>query len=913
MNVSSDATVQNLRCEYLADPPALECEHPRLSWMIRSMRRGERQRGFQVLVASSPRLLEADEGDLWDSGMVESDQSIGVRYGGAGLAPHARAYWKVRVLDADKEPTAWSADATWGRGPAEQDWRGVWIGAEDAPAPSPRHFFRNGDPDDAAAITPPEAPALLLRREAEIPGGVQRAMVYLCGLGYAELHINGTRVGDSVMDPVFTDYSRRVSYTVHDVTSLMRPGANAIGVLLGNGFYNSPTPDLFQFEKADWRTPPKLRLDLLLEFDDSRTLTISSDDTWRWRTGPIRYNSIRGGETIDARIDVGNWSSPGLDESGWANAMQVRAPVGRLVPQLVPPMRVVEEFEPVSTSEPAPGTYVADFGRNLTGWVRLIGRGQSGQVVRIGFSEALESDGTIAVGHSGGHTYGRFQHEELILSGRPESDVFEPRFTYHGFRYVQVSGLEHEPGELRARLVHTDLEAAGTFHSTNPRLNQLHSAVRRTLLDSVHGLPAEEPTREKMGWTQDAQNTMGSYAFEFNAHAIFRKYLDDLIDAQEPSGHVPPIVPTQGWGYLDDDGDIDLWDDPWWGGTLAILADQMHVHYGDLEAVEAAYEPSRRYLDWMSTTTSDYIVRWELGDWLELNHDGPTRLTPVPVTSTAGYFFLATLLSRHAMLLGRADDVALYAELADRIRIAFDREFLRPEGWYCAADSQTAQALALHVGLAGPAHQDRVRRALVDDVRRRGDRLTSGFIGVMPVLYELSDHGHLDSAYRAVTHEQGSGWLYMVDDDNSTLGENIHPQGYGTRHHPFGACIGAWLYRVIAGIRPDPSEPGFRGIIIRPGLAPGLTAASAHHDSPYGRVASSWRRKGDRFELSVTVPPNTTALVHVPAASPEAVVEGGVAVSLVPGVELVSSDAGGVVLAVAAGVYRFASDLPADG
>lgn len=899
-------TVGGLRCESLRDPLGIDTLRPRLSWVLRSDARGAAQTAYQVIASSSRDALDADRGDLWDSGRVESAESTSIVYAGAPLVSGRACFWKVRVWDEQGQPSPWSAPATWSIGLLEDsDWQGQWIGADDAPPPPARRFFRNGDPNAAAALATAESPAILLRHEADLPARPVRATAYVAGLGYQELYINGRRVGDHVLDPVFTDYSRRICYVTHDVTSLLRQGPNAVGVMLGNGFYHQPTPDLFQFEKAAWRRPPRIRLDIVVEFANGATRRIVSDRAWTWSTGPIRFNCIRGGETIDARVDPGAWTEPGFHDPAWKPVARVTPPPAPLAAQMVPPMRVIRTLVPVAITEPRPGVYVADFGMNLTGWVRLESRGTAGRKVQIEFNETLRPDGTLETGHSASHTYGRFQRGEFILSGRDTPDVFEPRFTYHGFRYVQITGLPERPSpdSLRASLAHTDLAEAGSFECSNPRLNELHAAVRRTLLDSVHGMPGEEATREKMGWNQDAQNTFESYAFNFDAHAIYRKYVQDMIDGQEPNGHVPPILPTNGWGNLDGEGQVEFCDDPWWGASLAVIVDHLYTYYGDREILERAYEPMRRYVDWVGSTAQDKVVSWSLGDWLELNHGKPSRLTPVPVTSTAGYYHLANLLAGHARILGRSEDAGKYARLADDIRAAYNARFLSADGWYQQA-SQTAQALALQVGLVPPDRVEQVRGNLVTDLESRGRHLTTGFIGIMPALYELSDNGFADIAYSAVTHESGSGWLYMVEDENSTLGENIHPAGYGSRHHPFGACVGAWFYRTLAGIRPDPEVPGFRHIIIQPCIAGDLTWVKAHHDSPYGRIEVAWRRDTGKLTLDVVIPPNTTATVHVPTPLPQAIVADGLAP--------VRTTPTSAVFSIPAGRYRFESPTPAN-
>jgi alpha-L-rhamnosidase len=875
-----------LRCEYLVNPLGIDATAPRLSWVLeaKSGERGQRQTAYQVLVATTDAKLRANQHDLWDSGRTESDQSVQVRYGGKALASRVRCWWKVRVWDERGQPSVWSEPARWSMGLLSSgDWQGAWIGTD---------------------LGADDLHAVYLRRSMKLPRRPRRATAYICGLGYYEFYLNGKRVGDHVLDPGFTDYDKRVLYASYDVTDLVSVGANAVGVVLGNGWYHPVTPDLFGFEKAPWRQTPRLRMNLDLEYADGRRETVAADTSWKWSTGPLVFNCIRGGETYDAGLEMPGWNEAQFGDSNWKPAVVVQAPKGRLRAQIEPPMRVTETVRPVSLTEPKPGVYLFDFGVNLTGWARLAATGAPGQKITLEYNEVLGPDGPLDMKNSHSHTYGRYQTGELILDQQGKG-AFEPRFTYHGFRYVQVTGLSRKPEltSLEARGVHSDWEPAGEFSCSNPKINKLEEAVRRTLSNSAHSIHGEEPTREKMGWTQDGLNTMEAAIYNFRAAPVYTQYLFDMIDAQEANGHVPPIVPTNGWGRTKPDGSPPDFSDPWWGGTLPYVAGKLHEYYGDQRALEEAYEPMKRWVDYLTSTANEHLVDWWLGDWLEIGAPGRPKRTPIIQTSTAGYYFSVMAVVRTAELLGKAGDAQRYRQLAEQIKTSFNAHFFDPQTGLYAPDSQTSQALPLYLDMVPEGKRELVLQRLIEDIHKHKDHMTTGFVGVMPMLLSLPDWGYEDLGYTVAMQEDVPGFLQMIADGWSTMGESLDNIS-GSRHHPFGACIGTFLFREIAGIRTDPAGPGFAKVIIRPVLG-NLTWAKARYDSIRGPIASDWRREANRFALHVSIPANTTATVYLPAKNAEAITEGGKPLTQAPHVKLLRIEGKSVVFAIDSGDYSF--------
>lgn len=907
----------NLKCEYRENPLGIDVFQPVLSWQIETSGRNWKQSAYEIKVAGSKDLLEQDKGDIWESGKNHSSESVNIRYEGAKLISRKRYYWKVRVWDSNGKRSPWSDTAYWVCGIFEpSEWQAKWISSRYVEAKQGRLQI----PERARVILPmtPDTAALLLRKEVNVAKQPVNATAFVCGLGYYELYLNGKKVGDHVLDPNFTDYTARVNFVSYDVLNYIETGKNAIGVMLGNGWYNLPTPDLFQNEKACWKSAPKLLLNIFIEFSDGTTQTIVSDDTWRWNTGEIIFNCIRGGETIDHQKKKPGWKNAGYNDLLWETVVEVPAPFGKLSAQNMPPMCVSESIEPVKMWEPEQGVFVIDFGKNITGWVRLKVAGEEGQTITLQYNEKLLKDSTLNTNNSRSHTWGRFQTDIFILNGEG-TEIFEPRFTYHGFRYVQLTGLKNPPDIdcIVAQSVHTDLPHAGKFECSNIRLNQLQKAVKRTLLNCIHSLPGEEPTREKMGWTQDGQNTMESYIYNFDAATSYTKYMRDLIDAQESNGHVPPIAPTAGWGGLQTGNETGFFhtaantiycDDPWWGATLAVVANKLYEYYGNSRIIEEAYKPMKRYVDFLTSTADNNIIKWSLGDWCDKEHTwkGGPGLTPVELTSTAGYYYLTKILVRNAAFLGERQDSGKYSRLAECIKVSFNQKFLNPKNGLYGGGSQTAQTIALSSGLVPDSLRAKAEAILISDIVKNDYHTTCGFIGIMPEMSYLAENSYTETAYKMLTQEETPGWLYMVENETSTLGEQLYCRN-DNFHHPFGACIGSWLYAYLAGIRPDPNMPGFKQFIINPGIVEDVTWASSEYNSTFGKIISEWEIEDGNFNFNFSIPANSSATVYIPAKKENSVKEGNSIASKSEGVNFIKMENGKAVFQVGSGNYQFTS------
>lgn len=874
----------DLRCEYRTTPLGIDVLQPRLSWLLvptDEARRCLSQQAYQVQVAGSERSLTDDRPDLWDSGQVQSGQSAHVVYGGRPLASRTKCYWRVRVWDQDGRPSAWSRPSFWTMGLlSPSDWQGQWIGAPEAGFAAPT-----------------------LRREVQAKGKPVRATADICGLGYYELRINGQRVGDHVLDPGFTDYTKRVLYVTYDVTEHFQAGLNAVGAILGGGWYHLPAGDLFGFHKAPWTAPPKLLLDIDLEFADGTHQAIVSDASWRWCTGPIVFNSLRAGETIDAREDKPLWDQPGFRDDEWKSVQVLQAPAGRLVAQSHPPIRATGSRPAVSISEPRSGVYVFDFGENISGHVRFKASGAAGQEVTLLSNEKLAADGTVDMLHCASHTSGRFQTETFILSGRGV-DTFEPRFTYHGFRYVEVRGLTHRPRpeDLTGIWVHTDPEVAGDFACSDQTINAIQKMLVRTQLNNLHGIPTDCPQREKMGWLQDGCVTEEAAICNFDMATFYAKWFADMLDAQDAGGHVPSIVPTCGWGRVNSDGSPGAYADPWWGSAIIRTPWNLYLYYGDRRVLEECYPAMKAYVDYLGRRSRDLVIDWQLGDWLEVGNPATGKKTPVALVSTAAYFHCADLMSRIALSLGRSDDAAAYADLARRIGERINAQFLDASTGLYGPNTQTAQVLALQLGFAPADKRAIVLEGLMKNIQARGGHLSTGIVGTHYLPYALSENGQARLATAVLTAEGYPGFVHMLRSGATTLWEQW--DGGNSQDHPTFGCVGAWFYQALAGIRPDVNEPGFRRIIFRPRPA-WLTWARARYRSPYGEIVSDWKVADGILTWKIVVPANTRATVYVPTRDSGAVRESGKPASQATGVKSVGVDNGEAAYEVGSGRYRF--------
>ncbi|MFA6290977.1 MAG: family 78 glycoside hydrolase catalytic domain [Victivallales bacterium] len=720
----------------------------------------------------------------------------------------------------------------------ERKWKAKWIGRPDA-------LLNNWQR--------PVLPAPFFRKIFDYKGKTDNSKVHICGLGYYELYINGRKVGDHVLDPVVTHYDRRARYVAYDVAEYLVPGKNVFGVILGNGWYNCHTPEVWHFDKAPWRDYPKLLLELEI---DGETI-LCSDESWKVSSGPILFDGLRNGETYDARLELDGWLLPDYDDSSWKIAANVSPPGGVLQQQLMPPCKVMKTF-PVSKRWELPdGSIAFDIGQNITGWARITVSGKRGTELIIKYAETLNAgsdiDQTLIATFIKG---GDCQTDRYILKGNDGSEIWEPRFTYHGFRYLRISGVSANVKieKLEGRVVNTAFEQIGKFSCSDETLNRLQECTCWSYIGNFTGIPTDCPHREKNGWTGDAQLAAETGLFNFAAGTAYNEWMDSFADVQRPSGQLPGIVPSSGWGFNWGSG-------PAWDSAFLLIPWYVYLYTGDSSSIRTHYGSMKKYVDYCTGMATDHIVSFGLGDWCHVDRN---RIAPVALTSTAYYYVDCILLSKFAAINGRISDQRKYAGLAEKIRVAFNRCFYKGDGIY-ASGEQTALGCAIYQGLVDASEKDNVVAKLADIVKANGCKPDFGILGAKYVLRALSDNGHVELAYKLITQPEFPGWAHWLKKGATTLWESW--EGKSSLNHIMFGDISAWMYQYLAGIAPDPENPGFRHAIIKPHPVNGLEWVRAEYTSPSGKIVSAWKHYGGRFELEIGVPSSTAATVIMPDSS----------------------------------------------
>ena len=853
-----------------------------------SDRRGARQTAYRVCVASAPERLADGTADLWDSGRVESDASVLVPYAGARLRSRQDCWWRVCVWDEAGHESL-SEPAFWKMGLLRaSDWKAQWISAE-----MPKRYY-----------DVPASP--LLRKKFRLNKKVASAWAYVCGLGFHEFYLNGQKVGDAVLHPAFTRYDVRALYTVYDVTPHLVQGENAAGIMLGHGWYNHHTPVLWNLHAAPWRHEPKALVQIEIAFDDGTRTVVRSDASWVCSTGPILFDGLRTGEIYDAREEKDGWCEAGYDAKDWRPVRIERHPGGVLRAQIMPPIRVTETIRPVSVKEVKPGVWVYDIGRNIAGWARLTVRGPAGTTVQMRYSENLGPDGDIDQSNNWEPkliTTDVFQTDTYILKGEGV-ETYEARFTYHGFQYVQVTGL---PGKattamLEGRVVHTDLERVGSFECSNDLLNRIQQAAIGSTVSNYHGMPTDCPHREKSGWTGDAHLSAEQVLFNFEPSAAYTKWLEDISDCQRISGAVPVIAPTGGWGFNSGAG-------PAWDSAYILIPWYLYIYRGDVEILRRHYDGMKRYIEFVATMATDHIVHFHLGlgDWCPPTGGPEGHKAPLEMTNTAYYYADACIAARIASLLGKKSDARRFERLARRIKSAARKRYYDKKTGRLTGHSQTPIACFLYQGLVDPDEKETFLAMLLDEVAAHNDHIDSGILGTKYVMNVLTELGRADVAYRIARQEDYPSWGHWIRRGATTLWETW--DGTTSRNHHMFSDVSAWFYKTLAGILPDPGQPGFKHVIIKPWPVEDLTYATGETETPYGPVRSAWRRDADRFMLELTIPPNSSATVYLPTVNAQSVLESGRPAQKAEGVRFGGIEGARALYHVGGGRYRFESDL----
>ena len=884
----------DLRCDYTVNPRGVDATSPRLFWQLAGRERGAKQSAYQILVASSADKLARDNGDLWDSGRVDSDETIQITYAGAALKSSQEVFWKVRVWDENQKLSAWSKPATWTMGvlnPA--DWQSQWIGTTDTNLPS-----------------------LRLRREFAVQPGLRRALVNVCGLGQYELTLNGRKVGADFLSPGWTKYDKTCLYDTHDISADLKRGTNAVGIELGNGMFNVLGGGRFTKFKGSFG-PQQAIAQIRLEYADGSVEIIGTDGSWRSAPGPITFSSIYGGEDLDARLVQPGWNKSHFDDSKWEPAQVVSGPGGELrgLSCAAPPLRKFEIHQPVATHTLTNGDMVFDLGQNASHVPQLSVTGPAGSKVRLLPSELLDGDGAVNQSSMGaGHRGAVWCEFSKATDGE---ETWSPNFFYVGCRYVQThftpattNGALPKIKSLSGVVVNSSSDPVGEFECSNPLFNRIRKLVRWAQRSNMVSLLTDCPHRERLGWLEEDHLNGPALRYEFNLAQLFTKTLNDIADSQLTNGLVPTTAPE--YTIFRDKTNTNqlrnaFGDSPEWAATFILVPWQQYEFDGDLNLFHTHYDAMKAYLTFFGSRATNYIVNYGLGDWYDVGPKKPgvSQLTPIALTATAFYFQDAEIMAQAATLLGKDEDAKHFAELAEKIRAAFNENFYDATNRCYATDSQCANAIPLVMGLCETTNRAAVVEAIVRDVRSRGNALTAGDVGYRYLLRALADGGRSDVIFDINNQTNKPGYGMQLAKGKTSLTEAW--DGGSSQNHFMLGQIQEWFYHDLAGIQNAPGSAGFKQIVINPQPVGDVTWVKASYASIRGTIASDWRRNGDQFTLKVTIPANTTATVYVPAKSGDSVTESGQPATHSRGVRFLRMENGRAIFAVESGQYEFNS------
>ncbi|QHV99980.1 family 78 glycoside hydrolase catalytic domain [Spirosoma endbachense] len=907
---SQALTVTNLRCEYRSNPLGVQTAKPALSWQLVAQQRNTLQKAYQILVADSPEALGQNKGNIWNSGRVNSDASIQVSYQGKVLEPTKFYYWKIKVWDTKDTESPWSPVASWQMGLLTKvDWKGAaWIGYEKLPDSLVNTLPTDGKKDKVQGgnVLP------LVRKSLTITKSVRKATLFISGLGQFDAHLNGQKIGDHFLDPGWTKYDKQAQYVTFDLTDKLKSGENVIGVMLGNGFYYVP-PVKERYRKLKVMFGyPKMICRLFITYTDGSTDNVVSDASWKTAPSPITFSSIYGGENYNATREQPGWDGPAFTDKSWKNALIVDGPPV-LTSQMQEPLKVFDTFAPISKKRLDSGDWVYDLGQNASGIISLTVNGKQGDTIRIYPAELLKADGSVNQKASGSPFY----FEYVLKGGRAET--WQPRFTYYGFRYLQLKGgvpqgeqnPVQKPQVIDLKGLHTRNAAAsaGQFSCSNELFNKASTLIDWGIKSNMASVFTDCPHREKLGWLEELHLMGGSVRYQYDIASLLKKVIQDMKDSQldnqsADAGLVPEIAPEYvkfDWG-----GGI-FRDSPEWGSSAIIVPWYLYQWYGEKDELAASYTMMQRYIAYLGTKAKSHILAQGLGDWYDLGPKPPgvSQLTPMGVTGTAMYYYDLTILAKIARMLNKSDDALQYDKLAGEVKVAFNQAFFNHQTKQYATNSQTANAMALYLNLVEPQYREAVVENIVQDIRSRNNSLTAGDIGYRYLLRALEDAGRSDVIFDMNSRSDVPGYGYQLAKGATALTESWQALPSVSNNHFMLGHLLEWLYAGLAGIKQADTSIAFRNSVIYPQPVGDVMQAKASYDSPYGLISSDWKKVGTRFDLTVQIPPNTSSEIYLPASISSPITEGGQPVGKRKEIKVLGFEKDRARILVGSGTYRF--------
>ncbi len=889
LSVPAQVKLDHLRTENLNNPIGLDVLQPYFSWQLISDQRNTMQSAYEIRVGEFPAALVKGEG-IWKSGKITSDQSIHVPYKGAALASGKKYYWQVRVWDNNGKASAWSAVAFWQMGLLQPtDWKAQWI--------------EPGFTEDKVFAAP------LMRKEFANGKKIKSATVYITAHGLYEAQINGKRVGDAYLTPGWTSYNKRLQYQAYDVTDLLKSGANAIAVTLGDGWYRGNFS--FDHKRNIYGKDIALLFQLELVYADGTTAIIVSDGSWKSSTGAIRSNGIYQGEIVDARQEKNGWTVAGYDDQNWTAVKTANFSKDILVATYNEPIKKHETFPSLKLITTPKGEKVIDFGQNLVGWVQIKVRGKAGDKITVSHAEVLDKNGNFYIDN----LRGAKAQAVYVLKGNGE-EIFEPHFTFFGFRYIKVEGItgDLQPQDFTAVALYSDMEQTGSFTSSDTLINQLQHNIEWGLRGNFLDVPTDCPQRdERMGWTGDAQAFFHTASFLRGSKNFYTKWMKDVALDQLKSGSVPYVIPN----ILGDNSAGSTG----WADVCTIIPWEMYVVYGDKRILENQYASMKAWVGYMQSQSSNNLWNkgFHFGDWLFYtmadDNDGNAAITNKYLIAQCFYAYSTQLLINAAKELGKNDDVTTYTTLLKKIKEAFLKEYTTPNG-ATMSNTQTSYVLALQFDLFPEELRQQAADRLVNNIKQYGNHLTTGFLGTPYLCHVLSRYGYSDVAYTLLLQKTYPSWLYPVTKGATTIWERwdgIRTNGdfqavtmNSFNHYAYGA-IGDWMYRVMVGLDTDNNAVGYKKIRIQPHVGGTFTHASATYETQYGKLSSGWKIQDGKLILHALVPANTTATIYIPAAAATDVLENGQPLSSVKEIQVVGKEKEYVVVKVGSGKYEFST------
>jgi len=898
-NSKIEMNVINLKVESAINPIGIDVLQPRFSWQINSQRKGAAQTAYQIIVASSIESIQNNVADLWDSEKILSKESLFIQYTGKQLVSRQQCYWKLKVWDERGIESEWSPISSWSMGLLiSDDWKGHWIGLEKA-----------AETDDIKSECT-RLSARMFRKDVNIKKTVKHAVASICGLGLFEWSINGNKIGDQVLVPALSEYSKRSYYLTFDVTDQLRSGKNTLGVILGNGRYFTP-----RLQKKIITVNsgfPKMIFQLEVEYIDGTNEVIISDESWKLSTnGPIISNNEFDGEEYDATKEMSGWDSPGFDDSNWQQSERVSPPSVQLRAQPIASIKVMDTIKPVSVNEIKPNIFIFDMGQNMVGWIKLKVRGEQGTKVTLRFAEILKPDGSIYLDNLRSAKV----TDVYTLKGKG-IETFEPKFTYHGFRFVEITGFPGKPNmdQIEGKVVYDNIPVTGTFETSNTTINSIYKNAYWGIRGNYRSIPTDCPQRdERQGWLGDRAYGSKGESFVFDNSRFYAKWMQDINDAQREDGSVPDVAPTFYKVYSDN---------VTWPGTYLIISGMLYHQYGDIKPISEHYDSFRK---WMYYLKDKYMVDGILtkdtyGDWCmppesqELIHSKDSaRITSGKILSTVYYYHMLSLMQEYAKLLNKTEDVEEYKRIAEIVYQAYNHKFYDNNQKFYGNNTATANLLSLAYNLVPEENRTAVFNHIVDKTMNDFQgHISTGLVGAQWINRIFSLYGRPDIAFKLATNTDYPSFGYMIKNGATTIwelwnGNTADPSMNSGNHLMLLGDLLTWFYENLAGIQTDPGTPGFKHIIMKPTPVGDLKFVKASYQSVRGLIISEWNRRENIFEWKITIPANTFATIYIPAKSETAVKENGKKASSSEGIQFVRFENGRAIFKLTAGTYQFKS------